>query len=363
VLLATIPANLLTTPVTVQISVSNPTGPISNSIPFAITFPAAQLTSISSSTATSGSTAIQLQVTGSNFLNGVSQIVWTFGGTPTTLATSFQDSAHLLATIPAGLLAIPGTAQLSIRNASAPVSNPLLFTITVPISLTGLAPTSVPSQPTSVGVALSSPLPSALNGTLTLSFESNAANTPPGYKDPALQFAAGGTTLDFTIPAGSTVATLPLNGTIQQGTVAGTVTVAATRIIFGDSSVLPQSPVLRTVDIPRLPPVIVSGTVKITNRTSSGFNVEFDTYSTPRDISTITFAFQPANGTTLTATSFTVSAASIAQAWFTSAAGLSGGGAFHLTIPFNYSGDTGALGSVTVTISNSQGTSAAQTGS
>src|SRR5262249_52579316 len=150
--------------------------------------------------------------------------------------------------------------QVSVLNAGASASNSLPFTIAIPLGLTGLTATSVPSQPITVGLSLPSPATAPLDGTLTLSFQANAANTTPGYRDPALQFAAGGTALNFTIPAGATNATLPQNGAIQQGTVAGTVTVAVTRLVSGNSSILPSSPPSRSVDVPRLPPVIVPGT-------------------------------------------------------------------------------------------------------
>jgi hypothetical protein len=44
--------------------------------------------------------------------------------------------------------------------------------------------------------------------------------------------------------------------------------------------------------------------------------------------------------------------------WFNTAAGQAAGGLFSLQIPFGYSGDPNAIGTVTVTLTGSQGASA-----
>jgi hypothetical protein len=255
-----------------------------------------------------------------------------------------------------------GEANFS-KMASAPIS----ITIVPSLSVTGLSATTLPTQSTSVGVSLTTQVTPQLNGTLTLSCQPDAAGTPANYCDPGTQFAAGGTTLDFTIPAGTTVATLPESGAIQQGTVAGTITVTLTKLVAGSTNVLPQPPPSRTVSVARQAPVITAGSVKITGLSSTGFNVELDAYSTPRDLTNATFKFQSAGGggAQLTGTtSFTVNLDSVAPSWFSGSSGLQSGGSFHLTVPFTFSGDTSVFGanSVTVTLSNSQGTSSSQTG-
>ncbi len=248
-----------------------------------------------------------------------------------------------------------GDSNFSTSKASGSVS----FSIVPSISLTGLTPTNPPTQSTSVGVALNSPTPTPLTGTLTLSFQSTAAGTPANYIDPATQFAAGGTTLNFTIPAGSAVATLPQSGAIQQGTTAGTITVTLTSLVSGTTTIaLPQPTPSLSVVVTPMAPVITSGSGTITSLTSTGFNVELDAYSTPRDLANATFTFQATSGDQLNgATPSPVSLSGVAPAWFSSSSGLQSGGLFHLTVPFTFSGNTSALGSVTVTLSNSVGTS------
>jgi YVTN family beta-propeller protein len=232
-------------------------------------------------------------------------------------------------------------------------------------NLTGLAATTTPDQPTSVGVALGSPATADLNGTLTLTFTSKAADTSAGYIDPMTCFIDASnqcvTQLNFTIPAGTNTATLPNSGTVQQGTTAGTIIVTLTALTAGGTSVLPQPAPSLSVVVPTLPPVIKS--VSIVNETSTGFSVQVTAYSTPRDLANATFVFTAASGTDLDGTSPpAVALGPTAQPYFASANGALGGGTFVLTVPFTYSGDTSALGSVAVTLSNSMGLSSPLTG-
>ena len=112
----------------------------------------------------------------------------------------------------------------------------LLFdTTTIALEGSGTQPPPLPSytisgpsgnvapmtQPT-VGLTLASPYPVAISGTLTIS----VTGTLPA--DPAVQFATGGTTVSFTIPANQTSAVFGAQGTqlgLQTGTVASTITI------------------------------------------------------------------------------------------------------------------------------------------
>ena len=93
-----------------------------------------------------------------------------------------------------------------------------------PASFTGLPQsTSALTQP-AIGLSLSKPYPLAVSGTLTLSFNSDSF-----ADDPNIQFATGGRTVAFTIPANTTDALF--NGSkqvqFQSGTVAGVIKVSA----------------------------------------------------------------------------------------------------------------------------------------
>ena len=361
---ATIPSNLLTIPGTALVSVTNPTGSPSSSLTFTISAPTGPtFSSMSPTTVPALSNTTQLQVNGTGFVSGA-VVRWTVGPATINLQTQFQSSVLLQATIPSNLLTSAGTALVSVANPTGSSSSSLTFTvsaITAPsVTITGLAATSVPTQSTNVGITLSAPATTPLDGTLTLTFQANASSVPAGYRDPATQFAAGGTALNFTIPVGATTSTLLQNGAIQQGTVAGTITVTLTRLVAGNINLLPTPAPSRTITVAPLAPVITVGSVQITGRSATGFSVELDGYATTRDLTSATFTFQPAPGAQLTGTSLTVSLSGVGPGWFSGTTGLQSGGSFHLTVPFTFSGDITALGSVSVTISSSQGVSAAQ---
>jgi len=361
---ATVPSNLLTTPGTALISVANPTGSPSSSLTFTISaLTGPTLSSMSPTTVPALSGTTQLQVNGTGFVSGA-VVRWTAGTQTTNLQTQFQSSVLLQATIPSNLLTSPGTTLVSVANPTGSASSSLTFTITAitapSVTITGLTATSVPTQSTNVGITLSAPATTQLDGTLTLAFQANASSVPANYIDPAVQFAAGGTALNFTIPAGTTTATLLQNGAIQQGTVAGTITVTLTRLVASNTNLLPTPAPSRTITVARLAPVITVGSVQITGRSATGFSIELDGYATSRDLTSATFTFQPAPGAQLTGTSLTVSLTGVGPGWFSGTTGLQSGSSFHLTVPFTFSGDISALGSVSVTISSPEGVSAAQ---
>ena len=177
--------------------------------------------------------------------------------------------------------------------------------------------------------------------------------------------STGTTAIPFTIPQGAKVASLGSNGAIQQGTVAGTITVTMTSLLAGAVDVLPQPAPTLSVSVPRLVPIIEAGSVTIVNLTSTGFDVQVNAYSTPRDLLNATFTFQAAPGSVLNGqTSFQVPFNTLAPAYFGGSEGLKNGGYFALTVHFLFSGDTTVIsgGSVGVTLSNSVGTSSQETG-
>jgi hypothetical protein len=220
--------------------------------------------------------------------------------------------------------------------------------------------TPVPTNPINIRIRLSSPAPARMDGTLELSFRPNATAVSPVYRDPALQFAAGGTTLAFTIQQGETTASLPQDGALQQGTVAGDIMVILTRFEMSGASVLPTSSIAATATMARIPPVITPRSVRITDVTREGFVVQLTGYSTGRDLDSVHFTFLSAPGAHLSGTlSGLLPLSSPATAWFDSEEGLRNGSRFSLRIPFGFSGSPEALGRVTITLSNTAGTSEA----
>jgi hypothetical protein len=268
-------------------------------------------------------------------------------GTPKTAGTfnltvQVQDSASPRATIQA-------VYQVT-------VNYPALPTVSLAVDKQPQTPLDQPTPALTMGQAYAVPL----SGTVTLSFAPNAAGLPAGYTNQDLAFAGGGISTTVSIPASSTTVTLPK---IQVGTVAGTITAALGPLTpAGSSQSLPfTGPVpSATITLSPTKPLILS--VKIANPTSSGFQVVINADSTTRDLSLAELVFTSASGTQLNGTtSFTgssgVSLSTTAPAWFSSTTGVANGGAFTLTIPFSYSGDPTALGTVQATLTNTQGKS------
>ena len=332
------------------------------------------ITSLSPSTATAGGAAFTLTVNGTGFVSGAA-VQWN----GTALTTTFVSATQLTAQVPATLIATAGTATVTVVEngvTSAGASFTIPVAVLSGVSLTGLPATGAPGQQPSLGLGLSSPATVPLTGTLTLTFtpDPKVTNWPSGYSD--AQFASGCAnrqsnpppnpcTTNFTIAAGATTATLPDNGGIQLGTVAGTVTVALTSLSEGGASALPQPAPSVSVNLPLLAPVITSGSVKIIDVTSTGFEVQLDAASTSRDLTSATFTFQAASGTDLNgSTPPPVQLGSEATTYFlpTDTSASQNGGSFELTVPFAFSGDTSALNTVSVTLTNSVGISSPVTG-
>jgi hypothetical protein len=190
-----------------------------------------------------------------------------------------------------------------------------------------------------------------------LTFTPNAAGVSAGYIDPALQFISSsgskiGTTYSTTIAALATSVALP---EIAAGSVEGQISLTLT--VTGETGAS------SSISVPASAPIITPGSVQILNVTSTGFDVELVANSSPRDLKTATFTFGAAAGTQISgATTFSVDVSSLLTTWFASANSQQYGSEFSLTVPFTFSGSSSAIGSVSVTLTNSVGTSTAVTG-
>ncbi|MFL6350482.1 MAG: beta strand repeat-containing protein [Bryobacteraceae bacterium] len=348
---AAVTADLIANVGSAQITVISG-GATSNALTFAIVA-APIISTISPSSVAAGGPDFTLTVNGSGFAADTT-VQW--NGAP--LATTVVNAAQVTAAVPANLIASFGSAQISVLS-SGVASNSVAIAITAPsIVLTGVHSTTVPTQQLNVGIQLASPPPTALQGTLHLAFTPSVAGLPAGYIDPASQFAAGGRTLNFTVPAGVMTVSPLTGGTIQQGTVAGTLTVSLTSLTSNGVSVLPPTPVTATATILPLPPVITANSVHITNLTATGFDVVLTGYSTTRDMTSATFTFTANTGTQFAGSAtFTVPLTAAYTAWYQSPQSQSFGSMFQLQVPFTLSGSTNVLQSVTVTLTNSIGTS------
>ncbi len=241
-------------------------------------------------------------------------------------------------------------------NTRATASAPITVTITSPtppsLSIQGLGETVEPQQQPRITLSVSNPYPLALTGTLTLSFASDAA-VP--VDDAAVVFTNGLRTVNFTVPANATQAQLPVGFAMQTGTVAGTIRLSAVLRSAGQDITPSPAPVVES-RLRRGTPVIVSNSVRAT-RISGGLQVDLSAYATSREVTGATFRFTPAPGSALQTTELTVPLNEGAQRWYQSDQSRAFGSSFTLSQRFNVTGDTTAIRSVTVTLTNAQGTS------
>jgi hypothetical protein len=255
-------------------------------------------------------------------------------GTPTTTGTfSFTITARDAATPP----------QTADRGYTITIGLPQISGIDI-----GVPANPQPQQQPPITLNIGQPFPSNITGTLTLTFAPNAANNAD---DPMIQFSTGGRSVPFTIPAGQTQAQFSVPQlAVQTGTTAGTITLT-TALQAGGNPVNCSCDLNRTIVIPRTAPVI--NTVRL-QRSGAGFTVTVTGFSTSREVTQGTFRF---GGTNLQTNEVTVPLTASFNSWFQGAPSQGSGGLFTLTLPFTIQGDANSVTSVTVTLTNSAGTS------
>ena len=256
-----------------------------------------------------------------------------------------------------------GTSTFTVQVTSTQTGSPLTatqsFSITVglapapPITISGLPNTPAPAAQLGLGVSAGSTYPIAIQGTITLTFAPGS-----GPDDPSVQFTTGGRTAAFTIPAGSSLAQFPgPTPSVQTGTVAGTITLTLTLNAAG-VDITPTPAPAQFLLVARTAPVITSATV---TPTSGGFNLVLVGYSTTRDMISAAVTFTPTSGVTLASNSAPVSLSQVFTTWYQSPASAQFGSMFSLAIPFTIQNGANPLASLSVALTNSQGTSAAAT--
>jgi hypothetical protein len=231
---------------------------------------------------------------------------------------------------------------------------------------TGATGAQAPLQQVSTGLTLASTYPLTLTGTLTLTFSSDVFSN-----DPAVQFATGGRTVNFTIPAGSTQAVFPNNSTsmgLQTGTVAGTITLTPSFVTDGGINLTPTVPPAQNLTVPQSAPRLLS--VQVSTKTASGLTLLVTGYATGRSITQIDVQFTPVAGESVRTTKLSLNVDSSFTAWYQSAASQAFGSQFTATLPFTLQGDItdttnivsviDTIQAVSVTLTNRQGVSTAQ---
>jgi hypothetical protein len=216
-----------------------------------------------------------------------------------------------------------------------------------------------PAQQPSIGLSLASPYPAALQGTLKLGFVSAVFTD-----DSAIQFATGGRTVSFTIPANSTQALFASNATtvpLQTGTTAGNIVITPSFSMQVGFDVTPASPNVLTLTIPRSAPLLTNASISAQTLTS--FTVALSGYSTTRALRQLDIVVTPKPGQNFSSTHLTIDVSSSSAAWFQSATSQGFGGSFLVAIPFVLSnGSTTTdlvrlLQSLSITATNETGVS------
>src|SRR5262249_9321776 len=134
-LTAQVPANLITSAGNAFVLVNNPGGSSTSPQIFTLTVPPAPAVSgLNPPSAIAGSSAFQLTVIGSGFVNG-SVVNWNGG----VLATGFVSATQITALVSASLIASAGTANVTVQNPGAPLSTAVAFSILGP-AISALSP-------------------------------------------------------------------------------------------------------------------------------------------------------------------------------------------------------------------------------
>jgi hypothetical protein len=190
--------------------------------------------------------------------------------------------------------------------------------------------TQQPAQQTAIGLSLASSYTFPLQGTLKLAFVSAVF-----ADDPAVQFASGGRSVSFAIPANSTQAVFNGGGTtiaLQTGTTAGSIVITPSFAMPGGFDLTPPTPDVLTLTIGRAAPQLLSAS--ITGQTLNSFNLVLSGYSTTRTVRQLEIQITPKQGENLSTSRLTLDVTSVSSSWFQSTASQPFGGAFLVAIPF-----------------------------
>jgi hypothetical protein len=210
------------------------------------------------------------------------------------------------------------------------------------------------TQPSVVVSIGGTPFPFPVTGTMTVSFTSSVGGSSTLVTFP------GGKTAAFHISAGSQAATV---GPITTGTQAGTITLTATPFTddYGND-MTPSSPATVSYTVEAGVPVITN--VSVSNNpapTPTGFTLTVTGYSTTRDMTSAAFTFTSPTTSSLASSTVTVQLSAPFATWYSNPGSNAFGSAFSVTIPFTVASTTSTVtkpvSGVTVTMTNSKGTS------
>lgn len=132
-LTAQVGGSLVAAPGTASVTATTADGAVSNSVPFTIT--PFSITALSPAQVSAGGPDFTLTITGTGIAPGATATV---GGT--SLAGSSTSTTLITVTVPASVIAQPGSVSVSVTNPSGVTSNSLILTVITPLHLTSLSP-------------------------------------------------------------------------------------------------------------------------------------------------------------------------------------------------------------------------------
>jgi len=233
------------------------------------------------------------------------------------------------------------------------------------IQFDGATGAQQPLQQPAIGMLLSRAYPLALSGTLTLTFSSDVFTN-----DPSVQFATGGRTVTFTIPANSTRAVFPNSQNqirVQTGSVAGTITVTpAITTTEGGIVLTPTQPPSANLTITSGAPQILS--VAVGGKTANTITLLVSGYTTARSVTQMNLAFTPTTGENVRTQNLTLAVEGAFLGYYQGMTSIPFGSLFTASVPLTLAGDiTGTsipsiadtIQSVSVTLTNRIGVSQA----
>lgn len=231
-------------------------------------------------------------------------------------------------------------------------------------TIVGPSGNTAPGSQSSVGLSLANPYPVAVAGVLTLGVSGDLP------ADPAVQFATGGRTVPFVIPANRTDAVFGSQGTrvgLQTGTVASTITLTpsfATQA--GNVDLTPSTPTILQFAVAPAPPTLTA--IQVSSPSANSLLIKVTGFATTRTLKAWNVQFTPAPGVSMPTSQFALDVQQVAATWFRSAASQTFGGQFTMSVQFNFQGSTAttttttssvlsSIASVVVTVSSELGDS------
>jgi len=219
-------------------------------------------------------------------------------------------------------------------------------------TITGLGTIVQPAQQTPIGLTLSSGFPLDITGQLTVAFTPDPS---VGVTDPMIQFA-GGNLVTFRIPANTTQAIFDQSSTLQTGSLSGTITLNAT-FQAGGAAASAASISGTSGTVPVGPPVIV-GTPTATVSAGS-IQISLTGLSTTRQVTSAIYHFSFTTASNQAPVDITVPLGTLVSGWYSTPASLNYGSLFGFTQNFTVNGNVSQVTSVSITLTNNQGTSPA----